>query len=56
MESVLVSPSFALGWKDPASQHISAGFKDLGFLPEHLLIIARTLGTRLLGTEQNFHN
>ena len=44
-------PVFALGWKDPASQEILKGFKDLGFLPEAFINMLAMFGWNA-GSEQ----
>ncbi|MEP7251756.1 MAG: glutamate--tRNA ligase [Ginsengibacter sp.] len=44
-------PVFALGWRDPASNDLLKGFKDLGFLPEAFINMLAMLGWNA-GSEQ----
>lgn len=44
-------PVFAMDWKDPKSEEVTAGFKEIGFLPEAFVNLLALLGWNP-GTEQ----
>jgi glutamyl-tRNA synthetase len=48
-------PVFAMNWKDPNSNEVATGFRELGFLPEALINILAVLGWND-GTEQELYS
>ena len=48
-------PVFAMNWKDPKNEEVTAGFRELGFLPEAFINMLAVLGWND-GTEQELYS